>query len=107
MAIIYMTFIEGYRPTFKSLIKTFVITNIYMGVIAVFNLLVGGNYLFICGPPETPTLIDFLIQVFGPWPWYIIGLEIIGIISFLVYYSPFLIKDLVTKIKERRSSQPV
>jgi len=105
MAIIYMTFIEGYRPTFKSLIKTFVITNIYMGVIAVFNLLVGGNYLYICGPPETPTLIDFLIQVFGPWPWYIIGLEIIGIISFLVYYSPFLIKDLVTKIKERRSAQ--
>jgi hypothetical integral membrane protein (TIGR02206 family) len=102
MAIIYMTFIEGYRPTFKSLIKTIVITNIYMGVIAVFNLLVNGNYLYICGPPETPTIIDFLIQVFGPWPWYIIGLELIGIVSLLVYYSPFAIKDVLDKMKQQK-----
>jgi hypothetical integral membrane protein (TIGR02206 family) len=105
MAIIYMTFIEGYRPTFKSLIKTIVITNVYMGIIAVFNLLVGGNYLYICGPPETPSIIDLLIQVFGPWPWYIIGLEIIGIISLLVYYSPFAIKDGLSKLKKRRTEQ--
>jgi hypothetical integral membrane protein (TIGR02206 family) len=104
MAVIYMTFVEGYRPTFKSILKTLVITNIYLGIIAVFNLLVNGNYLFICRPPDTPTIIDFLVKIFGPWPWYVIGLEIIGVISLLVYYSPFLIKDLISNNRSRKTA---
>ncbi|MEJ2664365.1 MAG: TIGR02206 family membrane protein [Spirochaetia bacterium] len=99
MAVIYMTFVEGYRPTWKSVGKTIVITNIYMGIIAVFNLLVNGNYLYICAPPEIPTIIDVLVEIFGPWPWYIFGLEILGIISLVVYYSPFAIKDLITRLR--------
>jgi hypothetical integral membrane protein (TIGR02206 family) len=99
MAIIYMTFVEGYRPTFKSLVKTIVITNIYMGIIGLFNLLVNGNYLYICSPPDTPSIIDVLVKIFGPWPWYILGLEVIGIISLLVYYAPFAVKDLITRLR--------
>jgi len=36
-----------------------------MVIIALVNLLVGGNYLFICHKPATPSLIDAL----GPWAW--------------------------------------
>jgi hypothetical integral membrane protein (TIGR02206 family) len=41
-ASVYMTLVVGYRPTLKSLWKAFVATNVYMLLIAPFNLLVGG-----------------------------------------------------------------
>jgi hypothetical integral membrane protein (TIGR02206 family) len=92
-ASVYMTLVVGYRPTIKSLWKAILATNAYMLIIAPFNLLVGGNYLFICHPPETPSLIDYL----GPWPWYILALEGIGLIMFFLVYAPFGIGDLVTQ----------
>ena len=95
---VYMTFIYGFRPRLKSIWKTFILTNIYLVFIAIFNLLVNGNYLFICQKPETPSLIDYL----GPWPWYILGLEVVAIISFFIYYLPFLIKDIIIKYKENK-----
>jgi len=97
-ACIYMTLVVGYRPTLKSLWKAFLLTNAYMLIIAPFNLLVGGNYLFICRPPDTPSLIDYM----GPWPWYILSLEVVGLVFFFVFYAPFGIKDLVVRWKKRR-----
>jgi hypothetical integral membrane protein (TIGR02206 family) len=98
-ACIYMTLVVGYRPTLKSLWKTFLVTNAYMLIIAPINLLLDGNYLFICRPPDTPSLIDYL----GPWPWYILSLEIVGLLFFFVFYAPFGIKDLVSWWKVRRA----
>jgi len=101
IACVYMTFIEKFRPTWKSIIKVFVITNIYMGIIALVNMITKGNYLFICHKPEQPTILDFL----GPWPWYILSLELVGIISFLIYYSPFFIKDMIDKLKKEKKNR--
>ncbi|MFA4839866.1 MAG: TIGR02206 family membrane protein, partial [Candidatus Neomarinimicrobiota bacterium] len=88
-ASIFMTFDMNYRPKLRSIPKIFLITNCYMIFIAIFNYFTNGNYLFICHKPETASLIDVL----GPWPWYILSLEVVGIISFYIYYSPFAIKD--------------
>jgi hypothetical integral membrane protein (TIGR02206 family) len=94
-ASVYMTFVQGYRPTLKSIWKAVWITNAYTAFIALFNLLVGGNYLFICHKPETPSLLDYM----GPWPWYILSLEAVGIISFFLYYAPFALRDLCARRK--------
>lgn len=96
VAALFMTFVEQYRPTWKSIGKTLVVTNLYMAAIAVFNALTGANYLFICWKPETGSLLDIL----GPWPWYILSLEFVAMISFTVYYLPFAMKDLVSRKKE-------
>jgi len=92
-AILYMTLIEGFRPKLSSIWKTFVFTNAFMVVAAGVNLITGGNYLFLCSKPPTPSLLD----VMGPWPWYLISLEIAGAAIFFILYSPFLIKDIVSK----------
>ncbi|MCF7797081.1 MAG: TIGR02206 family membrane protein [Lentisphaeria bacterium] len=92
LAVLYMTWVHGYRPRLKSVWKIFGITNLYLVVIAGFNWVVGGNYLFICEKPVGGSLLDFL----GPWPWYIVSLEFVGIISFLIYYLPWLIRDRLT-----------
>lgn len=86
---IYMTAVEGFRPTLQSFKRIFIWTNIYMVVIFLLNLAIGSNYLFVAGKPEFPTLLDIL----APWPWYIIELEAIGFAIFFLLYVPFLFKD--------------
>lgn len=89
-AALYMTVVEGMRPTWKSLGRVLVWSNVYMLAVGGINALLGSNYLFIAHPPETPSLIDLL----GPWPWYLLALEGIGLVLFLLLYLPFAIRDL-------------
>ncbi len=96
LASLYLTFTAGYRPSHKSIWRVFAITNIYMVFIAGFNRLTGGNYLFICHKPVDGSLIDFM----GPWPWYILSLEVVAVVSFYIYYSPFATKDLLVRIRQ-------
>jgi hypothetical integral membrane protein (TIGR02206 family) len=86
---IYMTVVEGFRPTLQSFKRVFIWTNIYMVPVFFLNLAIGSNYLFVAGKPNFPTLLDAL----APWPWYIIELEAIAFAIFFILYIPFLIKD--------------
>ncbi len=95
VAVLYMVFVQKYSPTHKSIWKVFRITLIYTGFIAIFNLIFKGNYLFICWKPENGSIMD----VMGPWPWYIIPLAIVAIISFYIWYAPFAIRQYSKKLK--------
>ena len=92
---IYMTVVEGWRPTWKSVLRVLVGMNLYAFIIFFFNRAIGSNYLFIAHKPLTPTLIDAL----PAWPWYILYLELIGVMVILLLYLPFAIKDWRTKRK--------
>jgi hypothetical integral membrane protein (TIGR02206 family) len=97
-AAITMTFVEGYRPTWKSLLRAAIGINIYMVVVMGVNVLLGSNYMFIARKPDTASLIDVL----GPWPWYILSLEAIGAALLLLLYAPYAIKDW----RARAAGQP-
>ncbi|MEW5981161.1 MAG: TIGR02206 family membrane protein [Acidobacteriota bacterium] len=86
---VYLTLVEGMRPTWSSLRRVFVWGNLYLGFVGLVNWLIGSNYMFIARKPETPSLLDMM----GPWPWYIIGMEVIGIITMLALYMPFVLRD--------------
>ena len=86
---VYLTVVEGMRPTWKSLLKVMVVLNLYMAVVFVINQLIGSNYLFVAHKPYTPSLLDML----PAWPWYIFYIEAIGLVVFLLLYVPFIIKD--------------
>lgn len=90
---VYMTIMEGYRPTAASFKRIFIWTNIYVIFVFFLNLVIGSNYLFIAYKPNFPTLLDML----APWPWYIIELEAVAFLIFLILYLPFLMKDWRTK----------
>lgn len=95
---IFMTVVEGYRPTLASFKRIFIWTNIYMVIIFFLNQVIGSNYLFIAQKPPSPTLMDIL----SPWPWYIPQLEIVAFIVFFILYIPFLIKDQMAKSKQAK-----
>lgn len=102
LAGVYMTFVEGYRPTWKSVGQVFLWGNFYMILIFVLNQWLGSNYLFIAHKPETPSLIDLL----GPWPLYILWLEAIAVGLCLLLYLPYAIRDWRSTRAPRSMSRP-
>ena len=95
---IYMTVVEGFRPTWKSLLRVFVVTNIYMFVIYFVNLSLGSNYLMVNFKPDVESLLTLL----PPWPWYILWMEAIGVAQMLLLYLPFAIRDRKKQSIENR-----
>jgi len=88
---IFMTVVEGLRPTWKSMLRVFVWMNIYAAIVYYINTRIGSNYLLINYKPSTPSLLDLLPE----WPIYIIYMELIGVASMLILYLPFAVKDLL------------
>lgn len=97
---VYMTVVEGFRPQIKSFLNVFIYGNIAMAVVYVINLLVGGNYMFLMHKPVTASLLDVL----GPWPWYILSLEAVGFVMFGVLYLPWVFIDW--QAKRRMAMEP-
>ena len=99
-AVAFMLVAERMRPTWSSLGRATVVTIGFLAAIGVVNWLTGGNYMFIAHKPEFSSLIDLL----GPWPWYILSMIAVGIVAFVVVYAPFALHDLgvATKRIENR-----
>ena len=97
---IYMTVVEGFRPTWKSMLRVFVWMNIYAGIIYFINIYLGSNYLMINYKPDIPSMLDLLPE----WPVYILYMEVIGIVTMLVLYLPFAAKDLVNRYLMNRDN---
>ena len=87
---IYMTVVEGFRPTLKSIPRVVIWMNVYALIVFFINTAIGSNYLMINHKPELPSLLDLLPE----WPIYILYMELIGFISILLLYFPFAAKDL-------------
>lgn len=86
------------RPTLRGTVLALVAANLWaFAVAAPVNLLLDTNYLYLCHKPAQASLIDAL----GPWPWYLVALEVVGFVSFLVYYAPWAI---VHRLRTRRAT---
>lgn len=88
LACLFIVFAFKYRPTIRSMWMTVLLVNLYAVCIFFLNKWLGANYLYIMKKPENASLLDVL----GPWPWYLISLEIIMIVTFYLLYSPFWLK---------------
>jgi hypothetical integral membrane protein (TIGR02206 family) len=94
---VYMTSVEGFRPTWKSFWRVVIGLNIYAVVIYPINLLLGTDFLYINSKPSTASLLDALPR----WPYYLLYMELIGLTIFLLLYLPFIIRDGRAQAKAR------
>lgn len=85
VAILFLTLGLGMRPTLRSLWKAFLGVQVYAAVTVLLNLWLGTNYGYLLRKPARPSLLDYL----GPWPWYIVSLELVGLALFFLFYAPF------------------
>jgi hypothetical integral membrane protein (TIGR02206 family) len=83
----FMTAVEGFRPTWKSVGRTMLWLNVLMVLVIPVNAITGANYMFLARKPKTVSLLDYL----GPWPWYILSLEVVALVLCIVLFLPFLL----------------
>lgn len=88
LAIVYALFVYGFRPTLRSVGTAIVFLSCYTLVVSGFNLLLDANYLFLREKPAGSSILD----LFGPWPVYVVVQ--IGLAIGLCYlsYLPFAFK---------------
>jgi len=85
LASLFMIFVQGFRPRPRAVWTTLLVLNVYLGFAMLVNVWTGGNYLYAARKPTGVSLLDFL----GPWPWYILWLEGIALLLFLLASLPF------------------
>ncbi len=82
--------IIGIGNTARNLTKviflgSFVCINIFAGIVFKINEILGTNYMYINYKPAFSSPLDF----FGPWPHYIIIVEIIYVVFGIICWLPF------------------
>ena len=75
----------NFKPSKADLFRAFLVGNIYMIATLIINFSIGSNYFYTRQKPPGGSLLDFL----GPWPFYIIVVEVLAIILFILAYLPF------------------
>lgn len=92
----FMLFVMGFQANIKYKHVLYNIATL-LGLAAfnlVVNLITGGNYMYLMGKPGENTAFD----LFGEHPWYILNIFLFGIpIFFHLFYSPFLIRNIIRK----------
>jgi hypothetical integral membrane protein (TIGR02206 family) len=73
------------RPRPGAVKRAFAATVAVAAAAAVANLLAGGNYMWLREKPDEASLLD----VMGPWPWYIVSAAVLALILFALLAAPF------------------
>ena len=66
------------------------------------NLLTDGNYLYLRHTPGAHSLLDLL----GPWPWYIAGAAVLALVLFALLDLPFAISRRRRKLERAMGIEP-
>jgi hypothetical integral membrane protein (TIGR02206 family) len=66
------------------------------------NLVTGGNYLYLRHPPGGRNLLDVL----GPWPWYIAGAAAVALVLFVLLDLPFALGRRRRKLERAMGIEP-
>lgn len=85
LAIVFMITGLKLQPRPGSMWRMFIALNIYALVAGLFDALFGWNYGYLRNPPHQASILDH----FGPWPWYIVWMEVIALTSFWVLTLPW------------------
>jgi hypothetical integral membrane protein (TIGR02206 family) len=97
---VYLTTVEGFRPTWRSMLRVILIANVFMVLVFGVNSLIGSNYLYVNHKPVGPSLLDVLPD----WPVYLLYMELIGFFMFSLLYLPFIIRDWQDKKHQKATT---
>lgn len=82
LAIVFLISDREFGPRKNSIARMMIALNIYALVVGSINAVAGWNYGYLCRKPTMPSLLDWL----GPWPWYLLSLELIAFVTFLILH---------------------
>lgn len=94
IGICFLMLVYGFRPTARSVLRTFLWTEVYFVIAFTVDLLTGENYGFLLHKPEAASLLSFLSD---SRPLYLLEFHALAFAFFCLLYAPFAIVDLVRK----------
>ncbi|TVQ85027.1 MAG: TIGR02206 family membrane protein [Chromatiaceae bacterium] len=89
VSVCYAMIVYRLRPYPASIPRAAGMTLAFAVLVAVANLQLGTNFMYLMAKPDRPSLMDWL----GPWPWYWLSLLGLALLAFLVLYAPWFIAD--------------
>jgi len=82
---LYLVWSKLLRPRPGSIARAMLAVNIFAALVGTFDYLFKTDYMYLCAKPPNTSLLDLL----GPWPWYIVTAELLACGVFLLLYLPF------------------
>jgi hypothetical integral membrane protein (TIGR02206 family) len=96
ITVLYTVIIFRIRISWKDLFNAVMYAQLYLLCIHLVNVAFHFNYSYTIEKPPGPTVLD----LFGPWPWYIFWGEMLMIVLFLILLLPFLFRRKDYKTNE-------
>ena len=75
----------GWKPRPKATLRVFIWVLVYTAGALIINAIMGSNFGFLTHKPENASLLDIM----GPWPWYILVLLLMAGLIFWLLSWPF------------------
>ena len=75
----------GIHPARGAVLRAIIASVAVAAVAGAADALTGGNYMFLRKPPARGSLLD----VMGPWPWYIGSAALLAVVLFIALDAPF------------------
>jgi hypothetical integral membrane protein (TIGR02206 family) len=84
-SVLYLVWSGQARPRPGSVGRAMLAVNIFAAIAGTTDFLLKTNYMYLRAKPQNASLLDLL----GPWPWYIATSEGVAFGLFLLLYLPF------------------
>lgn len=85
VAALHLAWGRGLTPRHGAVARAYAATAAVAAAAALGSLATGGNYMWLREKPDTASLLDIM----GPWPWYIVSAAALGLALFLALDAPF------------------
>ena len=84
-AVLYLVWSRQARPRKGSVVRAMLALNLLAAFDGAFDWIFKTNFMYLCAKPGNASLLDLL----GPWPWYIAVTEAVAFVLFLLLYLSF------------------
>jgi hypothetical integral membrane protein (TIGR02206 family) len=85
IAIVFLITAPKFKPRKGSVTRMMTVLNCYALAVGAMDAVFGWNYGYLCHKPGRASLLDYM----GPWPWYLLSLEFVSFLIFLLLSLPW------------------
>lgn len=86
VGVLFLTWGRGRRPGPGAVWRTVGWSQVYLLCAGATNWLLGTNFGYLAAKPKNASLLD----LFAPWPWYILELEVLSVVLYAALFLPFM-----------------